>query len=813
MPSIIADLYKNNELRTKFSDVSKYNMPMHDEIDPALKQSSDYCMQVTKAGFSALMRDRSALPGSAYEHMQVLRDYGSGNQAEDYYINLLKRNQPSSKKTMTVGYDTDGVWTDTKEAQRKGLENISTQIVSVATNLKNALQGMFSNYQTTAFAQSVDSGSIEVEEKKMYGVLFDTQNADFLRSMREKYGISLEEDNHFPEDVTLEELQVYKDMGGFRSEWSIAIEELVNYTLKESKWPMHIKRKWVDDVIDLNLIAGICKYDSETGEERLGYLNPENVTAQYSIEQNFDDSDYKGYFTLEKISKLIQKGFNKEELIGAAKRYEYFFGNTRGINWKHVEGSNFFDDQLQNYLVPVFHFYWIDCDVKRQLKTFNKYRIVVNDLEFDAEVKPLSDYRKKQGIEQEEIQTRIRRGYQCSWIVDTDLRYDCGLIPNQARENQKKEPVLPIFIWRGVNTNLNLLFGSVIESIIPFLDNLQLAWLKYQDALVKSTPGGYLINLRLLQNLKMGSREIDPIEAFEMFWKTGRMPYMDTPLGENYKGGAVLPMTRIEGDMGELMAVTANEIHFNLTMIEKMTGINPAPLGQTPDPNQPVTSINLASAGTNNVIAPYMEAIMNMKERMCDYTARRIQLLIRNSEQSRKTYSLIIGERAVRMLKDMERLGSDYGMYMEVRPDSQEIETLVRAAEEALSPGRDGKIQINLSQYMYIIEQIRSGGNLKKLTRDLSFMIRRNEKEQARVAQANVRAQAEQQAQMKQQETQTDLVKKKADTDSQITIDNNQAKNSEREKMLEANLEYKKMLFEARLELMKNGTEQQPATV
>ena len=68
-------------------------------------------------------------------------------------------------------------------------------------------------------------------------------------------------------------------------------------------------------------------------------------------------------------------------------------------------------------------------------------------------------------------------------------------------------------------------------------------------------------------------------------------------------------MTRIEGDMGELMSITANEIHFNMGMIERLTGISAAPLGQTPDKDQPVTTTRMAAMGTNNVIRPMFNAI------------------------------------------------------------------------------------------------------------------------------------------------------------------------------------------------------------
>lgn len=794
MASIIAELYEDSKIQSDYGETGSFDMPMHEKIDPKLKSEAKYCVDITKSGFSLLMRNRSALPGSAYRYIQLLRDYGTGNQPEDLYVNMFRKGKSGETDTSQAGYDTDGVWTQTPQGRREGIENLSTQVVSVATNLKSALHGIFSSYDENIYVNNLDNTSIAAEEERMYGALFDAENLDFIKTMRDQYGVDLMGQDKLPGDVTLEELQVYKDMGGFRSEWAWSMEQLIKYTELESGWEETIKRKWVDDIFDLNTIAGRCYYDSETGEERWGYCDPANTTMQYSINSDFDDSDYGGYFTLERFSKLSEKGFPRDKLISAARRYEYFFGNLRGLNWNDITAGNFYDDRLSRYQIPVFHYYWKDVDVKRTLKVKNEYGRETNyDIEFEKEVKPLSDYRKKKGIKQNERKTRIRRTYQCSWVVDTDMAYDYGISPCQGRKS-KKEPIIPVFMWRGVTTNENTLFGSLVESIVPFLDNLQLAWLKYQESLIRSNSGGYLINLRLLQNLEIGGKKITPIDAFEMFWRTGKMPYMDSPLGENYKGGSVLPMTRIEGDAGELMAITSNQIHFNLSMIEKITGINPAPLGQSPDKDQPVSSVRMSSMGTNNVIRPMFNGIYKMKEKLADLTTKRIQLLLRNNSDSRKSYGRIIGDRSVEILSKMERLGSEYGIYMDARPSEEEITLLMNGVEEALSPGRDGKIDINLSQYMYIVEQIRSGGNIKKLSRDLSFLIRRNEQERAQAHEASIRAQTQQQAQMKQSEAQLDLVKEKAKTASQMAIDDNEAKNEAKLKQLEANLKYEESL-------------------
>ena len=611
-------------------------------------------------------------------------------------------------------------------------------------------------------------------------------------------------------------IEIYKDMCGFRGEHAIAVEELVKYTEMMSDWEW-MKKKYVNDIVKLNMIAGISDYDSETCEERWGYCDPANVTMQYSLDNGFNDADYGGRFNLIKISKLVQKGFPSTEIIKAAKKYAGLFNNNANLDWSKYKGPSSYDNSLLDLQIPVYHHYWKECNVTRKLKIKDSYGSEVNhNIDFDKEIKPLSDYRKSKGVEQREQRTRKRIVYQCSWIVGSDMVFDFGPRPNQSRES-KKEPMLPIFVRRGINDDPKMMFGSIIESIIPYLDNLQMAWLKYQDALIKAHPGGWALNLRLLRNLTVGSQEMSEIEAFEMFYHTGRLPYQDVPLGERYRGGEVFPIKAIEGNLGPLMAITAEEIHRNLQFIEKATGINPAPLGQSPDKDESATATRIAASGTNNVLRPLFGELFGMKKSLANCSARRIQLLLRNNPPSRKAYSLVIGEKKVNMLVEMERCGCEYGIYLVTRANEEEVKSIMAAAEEAISAGRDGKIQINLSQWMYIFEQIRSGGNVKKLTRDLSLMIRRNEEIQAQIGERNVQAQAERQAQQENMKAQQQLILEKAKAIAQKDIDNNEAKNQAKLEQLKANLKYKENLQTTKRELLnarfKQQSEQQPATV
>ena len=807
--SIISDL-ATNPVTEKFKVAGKYTFPSYEKIDPAIKKSSEYCRDVARAAYSNLMRDRTALPSDYYTYIQLLRDYGTGNQSWAFYSNRLKDVEPSN--TSTQSQDNARDLSGAASTARRGDGNINHKIVSIATNLKNAIHGMFDEYEEDIFVNAVDNESGAEEENAMFEALWDAQNSEFTKEVQQTYGVPIESDNAIPSDVSAEELRTYKETGGFKVAWAESMEELIDFTARFSKWERVLKRKFIDDALDINFMASRVVYDTSSQKERWEYVDPANFVIQYSNDRLFDNAEYAGYFTLEKIGTLVEMGFSSEELVAASRNYEFLFDNPTDIDWGAYERTTTLSDKIFDFKVPVFHFNWIDVDVKRSLQVTNKHdKTYTYDIKFDKEVKPLSDHKKQKGtVAQKVIKTRLKKAYQCSWVIDTNMVYNYGPVPNQARKS-KKEAKLSFTVWRGITTNRNMILGSIMESIVPFLDHLQIAWLKYQDSIVKAHPGGYEINLRLLQNLKVGGKKIDPLDAYQMFWDKGVMPYMDVPMGETYKGGDVSPIRRIQGTQGELMSIIQAEIAFVIQMIERVTGINPTTVGASPDNNAPVSTTQMATAGTNNVLKPILSALFEIKEGLATESSRRFDLLFRNVKEARDSYSRIIGDQSVDVIRQAERNGAEYGLYMEARPSGEEKQDLIVMIQEAMKRGRDGEASVNLGQGFYIIERIKNGGNFKKLQRQVDMMIRKSEQEAFEKKRALITEQNQQQASIIKEKQQGDMQVKQMDTESTIAIDNNKSKNTIREMQIEANLDYRNKLIDKRLEMMDKKQEQEAA--
>lgn len=804
MSNIISTIVDSGRF-DKYKQDGKYALPQQEKIDAKEKNTPEYCASICKASFSALMRNRHCLSSESYSYIETLRSYLHGNQDEMYYINLLKKTEPSgssSSVTTTTGQNLQG----SRESQMKGFEHLSTQIVSSMNPIRQAIQGQFADYDEYAFVNTIDQESGEMEEKAVAEAYADITLKPFSDEL-EGMGVPVSNEPEFPLDTALEELEIYREMGGFKAKWAEGLEQLMFYTQKQSDWDQTLKTRFIDDYLALNFLMAREVYDNDGNIIKWEYVDPANATIQYSDEKNFNDSEYAGYFTLEKISVLVKKGFDSDKLRMYSKQYMGLFDNPTfksSTAWSNYP-TKMDNDRIMDFRIPVYHYYWIETDVKRRIKIKHSYGEKNINVGLDDEVKPLSKNQLDKGVSQEEMRTNIRRTYKCSWVVDSDMVYDFGICENQARKS-KKSPQLPIKAYKGVMTSKNVMFGSIVEDVIPFLDRQQIIWLKYQDALAKAHPGGYMINMRLLQNLEVGSKNIDPLEAFEMFWKYGRGVYMDTSLDGKYEGGAVLPINQIPGNYGELLAVLSQEAEYIKAQIRDYTGIDAASVGSRGDSNT-ATEAALINQGTSNILRPMTEAIFQIKRDLTNYSAKSVQLLCRNDKVTRETYTNIVGKDVIDMLVKLERNGVDYGMYFEPKPNSEEIQSIIEAANMAMSTGRDGDSQIDLGQWMYIKERIMNGGNIKKLRRDIAFMIRKKEERDQQMVLEREKVQAQEQAkiaqvtadaskQMEMNKAQAEIIKQDKITKDQLLIDKNNS-----------DLRIKEMAIEKRMEAETNEIE------
>jgi len=733
------------------------------EVSPEKKSTPEYTKTVAEAIWSRYKKNQTSFSYGVYDIFEELRQYGRSNQPEDKYKRYLQGGM-SDTTVAEVPLDTDGVWTRNKNYERKGWMNVNWEILSPAVKIRNMIHGLFDDidFDVVADAVDVDSGAEEENRKWKLWVTTRSEFASRLKAARTMAKLDIPDNEFVP--MNLNELELLREAGHFKMAYAIETEKLLRNIDDISDWDHTLKRKLIDDLIDLNCAFARCDYDGDMKKIIWRYIDPAHLVIQYSKENDYKDSEYAGEWTEMKISecrqKMLEEGYDEEDVKDVAKSYAGALGNPSEAEWGKYstlssDGSYKYDD----FCVKIFNFTWKESDTEKRIKFTNKY----------GKIRILPYEGKSLGKREELVKTCIEYIYQGSWVVGTDYVFDYGRMNYQPRPNTKKIEIP----YKGVKIEGK----SITATLLPVFDNIQIGWLKYQNALAQVFESGYMVDYRMISNISDGERDMNVKEVIRMWKETGVLPYMSSPAGTYYRGGIPVPVTRIEGGMGQSLDQAMKRIQLQYTLIEQMTGLNPVSLGSSPNPEAPVTTTERSLEATHNALKPIINGIFTIKSQLAKISGPRIQQLLHYDKESRVEYEKVIGKAGVGVLLMAQDSAVEYGYKLEARPTQQDRLSILRAAEMSLQGGQNGQPPIDMSDYTYIVERLNAGGNVKQIRLYLSASRRRAAQQAFIQKQKLMQQQSDGNMKMAQQKQQYDLQNKDIDLKTKIALDQSRAQN------------------------------------
>jgi len=252
--------------------------------------------------------------------------------------------------------------------------------------------------------------------------------------------------------------------------------------------------------------------------------------------------------------------------------------------------------------------------------------------------------------------------------------------------------------------------------------------------------------------------------VLKMWKQTGILPFMASRYG-NYAGGAVTPVTPLPNNL--LVGLQGIQADFNMIfqLLSEVTGINPVALGQSPNPEAPVSTTEAALQATTNVIKPIITAMRELKENIAVSLMSMIQTGIKADSGIAKSYELIVGPSGLEYIKKAEKSSVMYGIKMEAKPDQLFKQSMSKYIQIALQNGRDGKAGVDLPEAMLLEERLLRGEDITQLRQDLAFFLARSKKQQEQKERENIQLQNQglqqleaMKGQQKQQEQQGDMM-------------------------------------------------------
>lgn len=294
----------------------------------------------------------------------------------------------------------------------------------------------------------------------------------------------------------------------------------------------------------------------------------------------------------------------------------------------------------------------------------------------------------------------------------------------------------------------------MIELIYPVLDQFEVTWYRYQNLRAQAIESGFAVDFGMLINLTDGDGKKYPLNDILQMWKqTGILPFMSSRLG-NYQGGAVTPVSALPNNL--LAGIQGIQADFALQfqLLEQITGINPVALGQSPNPEAPVSTTQAALQSTINVLKPVATASREIKENIAVNLMAMIQAGIKADGGIEKSYALVVGDSILGYIKEAEKDGAQYGIKMEAKPDQLFKQNIAEYIKIALQNGRDGKAGMDIPQAMLMDERLLRGEDITQLRHDITFFIEKSKRELARREERNIMLQNQQLQQLEQMKQQ-----------------------------------------------------------
>jgi len=533
-------------------------------LDPAQK-NKDWCLQYAKAAY--LTWSNNYLWLQRRGDWIVNREYAKGNQTTQKYINWFAR----AKNEL---------------GEKASYLNLDWSIVSTIPKIRRVVINYLLKLNYDIIATAVNPEAVNAKETAKLRLWAEKQLQPFLAEMEQKSGIELTnpELDIIPE--VKEEFEMLFSMT-YKMLEEMKIELASQHILDKNRFE-DTRVKMFEDAFDLGFAC--CKVDtnSQTKEIDVRYVDPVNL-----MYDNFrgktgglgdGDLERVGEFRALTISQLRQEAglqFNEEEYGSLINTAMNLYNNPYtpiNQNQPYVNTDTNFN-QWQNAQVVVVDIYWLSTD------RYKVKRVSVDGDEMtytkgaNSSLGQSTEYKDGKKVEKSIDAVDVQTVYKCSWVLNTGLCYNWGRAYDIPRDRMNpRECSLPIKIYR-CDTK------SILESVMPYADAMQLTWLRLQNLKTMALPKGLMINIEAWENVMVDGKIKSTQELFQMATETGIVLYRGQSTIDDGGRATGSPIQEFDGGLGQQFTELIADMDYSMRMVYEVSGINEIMAASNPDPN------------------------------------------------------------------------------------------------------------------------------------------------------------------------------------------------------------------------------------
>lgn len=701
----------------KIKKVGGYPSPF---ATPEQKEKNEYGLAYFKKMYHDWKDNADMKVDSRRSRYGKARSYAQGSQNVSKYKDLLDAQGDTSYLNLD--------WTPV---------NIIPKFVDLIVN-------DLSNQEYEVVASAIDPISETLRERDKKSLFAKMLVHPAMKEFNKATGYDVQKKGYIPQ--TQEELDIHMALN-YKQSTEIAVENGIKFVMDLNNYDA-IKKSVIRDLVTCGIGATKTSIDPNTGV-KIKYVDPANLVTSYTNNEDYSDIQHAGEvytITIGELKRIAGNQLSEEDYEKIAREFA---------------GKNH-NDQIS----PNFESYMNEYQDEFE---YDKYRVTimdaeflsVNELKYEKKQNAYGGYTvtkkggnyktpKKSKYERELIKSSVKVVYSGKWIVGTDFIINYGLAKNMMRNKSNLTETKLSYVIYAPGTH-KMVNKSMVERMMPFADQIQLAHLKLQQVIAKARPKGAAFELGALENVSKGDGgNFTPLELQEIYDQTGNI-YYRTITDDGQPTGAV-PVQELDNGIGSDMEKLISIYAHNLQMIRDVTGVNEAREGAKPPSEALVGVQKLQIMASNNATKNINDGYLSITRRVSDCVVMRLQDVL-ESKAKKKSYMNALGKSAVTMFgvnKDISM--HEFGITLDVAPNEEEKSQL------------EANLQMSLAQKEIRLEDvitIRRIKNVKLANQVLMFRRKKYQEEEerknkeAQKMNAEIQRQSnEQQSQLKMQETQ-----------------------------------------------------------
>lgn len=700
-----------------------------DDVTPEEKEGKEWNLAWQEYIYTTHLNGGSMISPEQYTRIDLNRSYAYGTQDMQQY---LDRFDP------TEANPTDNTPSppNPSKSKRVGYANINPKIVPIIPELRDVFVGLMMSVDHDVVLRAIDPMSAMQKEEELETAFAYKE----LEPLFKANGIKVEPPDFVPSSK--QEMELYLKMGLHKLRYEVALERAVGHAFDQSKWTTYIREKIFGDLFDLNVATVMDKVDEKNQRIGFEYLDPKMVILPYVRKPEYNKYPYGAYQMEMTIADFRAENpdMSEEEVRALAIQYNGVLENP-SITLDNpsiylAKGRCNYD----GHVIPVMYACY---------KTVNRDS-VKKRVEIPARKKPVSQKELDSGkivkdgdkFYKDKVNTIIYRTiYHSKWAIGTQHVWGCGVINDVPR--YEDDVVIPIHCVTMNGLSLN-------ERSQPNADNMQMAWLKFQNSWNNAAPKGLIVD-EITVTSTADARGLKPKDLLRIRRIQGDMMLNFNPKSSHNlytKSVNGHPFYEIEGGVGKVLDEFVRTWQWNMSVIQKTIGINEVVDASNPNPEVTKGQAELAVIATNNALKTRYNSYILLKENIVRNAVIRIMRLIYENNDKEKGYYKIIGEPFIESLKIAYKKGlspSDIGISIKARPTEKELQEIELMLQKAIMSGRNGMPSIKASHYFMIKNIVMEGGGILTAQNMLAMYEAESEREQQEQA-MQIQAQAAEEA-------------------------------------------------------------------